>query len=88
LKERLRWGAKPRPFPNILRLVHRSALLATDTYAKQAKPEVELYLDLPMEGFDMFDMEALPRLAEYGYRFAREALAEPAATAWRRMPLR
>ena len=88
LKQRLRWGAKPRPFPNILRLVHRSALLATDCYAKQAKPEVELYLDLPMSGFDMFDMAALPRLAEHGYQLARQTLADPAATAWRRTTLR
>lgn len=81
LGNRLRWRAKARPFPNILRLVQRSALLASDVYAKQAKHEMELYLDLPMDGFDMFAMEALPRLAEYGYGFAREALADPKATA-------
>jgi NTE family protein/lysophospholipid hydrolase len=84
LKDRFRWRAKSRPFPNILRLVHRSALLASDVFAKQAKPEVELYLDLPMDGFDMFEMEALPRLAEFGYRFTQEVLADPAATAWLR----
>jgi NTE family protein len=83
LKDRLRRRAA-RPFPNILRLVQRSALLASDVYAKQAKTEVELYLDLPMEGFDMFAMEALPQLAEYGYTFTREILADPAATAWLR----
>jgi predicted acylesterase/phospholipase RssA/CRP-like cAMP-binding protein len=81
LKDRFRPGGKARAFPNILRLVQRSALLASDVYAKQAKPEVELYLDLPMDGFDMFDMELLPVLAEHGYRFTREALADPQATA-------
>lgn len=45
---------------------------------------MELYLDLPMDGFAMFAMEALPRLAEYGYSFTRETLADPAATAWLR----
>ena len=42
---------------------------------------MELYLDLPMNGFDMFDMEALPRLAEYGYEFASPALSDPATVA-------
>ena len=64
------------------RLVQRSALLASDVYAKQTKPDVELYLDLPMNGYDMFDMAALPALAEYGYSFTSEALADPQATAW------
>jgi predicted acylesterase/phospholipase RssA len=62
------------PFPTILRLVHRAALLASDVYAKSAKREVELYLDLPMEEFDMFAMEALDDIVEHGYRFAAEAL--------------
>ena len=82
LKDRVRLRGKSRPFPNIIRLVQRSALLASDVYAKQTKPDVELYLDLPMNGYDMFDMEALPVLAEYGYRFTREILADPEATAW------
>ncbi|HEX9941366.1 MAG TPA: cyclic nucleotide-binding and patatin-like phospholipase domain-containing protein [Thermoanaerobaculia bacterium] len=74
LSGRFRRSAEPRPFPNILRLIHRAALLASDVYAKQAKREVELYLDLPMDGFDMFAMEALDEIVEFGYRFTREAL--------------
>jgi len=73
--------SKTAPFPNILRLVHRSAVLASDVYAKHAKREVELYLDLPMDGFDMFDMDALPHLAQFGYDYAREKLADETATA-------
>lgn len=75
LRGRLRRGAAPRPFPNILSLVARSALLASDLYAKHAKGEVELYLDLPMEPFSMFDVERLDELVDYGYRFTRRALA-------------
>ena len=73
--------AQRRPFPNILRLVHRAALLASDVYAKQAKREVELFLDLPMDGFDMFDMTPLDRIAEFGYEFTRKQLAEDAVRA-------
>lgn len=75
LRERFRRRAQPRPFPNILRLIHRAALLASDVHAKQAKQEIELYLDLPMDEFDMLNMEALDRIAEFGYGFAREHLA-------------
>ncbi len=80
LRSRFRRAAASRPFPNILRLIHRSALLASDVYAKQAKGEVELYLDLPMDGFDMFNMEALDDLVEIGYQFTRETLEK---TPWR-----
>jgi NTE family protein/lysophospholipid hydrolase len=74
--QRFRPRAQRRSFPNILRLVHRAAVLASDVSAKQAKREVELYLDLPMDDFDMFAMEELPRIAEFGYAFTRQKLAE------------
>jgi len=87
LAERWRRRAKARTFPNILRLIHRSAVLASDVYAKQARREVELYLDLPTEPFDMFDVDALDALAELGYTFTREKLATTSA-AWARQPAR
>ena len=71
-----RWRRTARPFPNIVQLIHRSAVLASDVYAKQAKHEVELYLDLPMDRFDMFDVEPLDEIVEAGYQYAREQLAE------------
>ena len=69
-----RWRRTARPFPNILQIIHRSAVLASDIYAKQAKSEVELYLDLPMEGYDMFDVEPLDEIVDLGYRYTREQL--------------
>ncbi len=71
-----RWRRKARPFPNIVQLIHRSATLASDVHAKQAKDEVELYLDLPMDGFDMFDVKPLDQIVEAGYRYASQQLAE------------
>jgi predicted acylesterase/phospholipase RssA len=64
-----------RPFPNILRLVSRAALLASDVYAKQLKRDTELYLDIPMEEFDFFDMDAIDRLVDFGYEWTRAELA-------------
>jgi NTE family protein len=69
-----RWRRTARPFPNILQILHRSAVLASDIYAKQAKSEVELYLDLPMEGYDMFDVEPLDEIVDLGYRYTKEQL--------------
>jgi len=69
-----RWRKTAPPFPNILQILHRSAVLASDIYAKQAKSEVELYLDLPMEGFDMFNVEALDEMVDLGYRYTKEQL--------------
>ncbi|HET9227489.1 MAG TPA: patatin-like phospholipase family protein, partial [Thermoanaerobaculia bacterium] len=68
-----RWRKTP-PFPNILEIIHRSAVLASDVYAKQAKSEVELYIDLPMDGYNMFDVEPLDELVELGYRYTKEQL--------------
>ena len=74
--------ASPAPSPTSCSLIMRAALLASDVYAKQAKREVELYLDLPMDPFDMFDMERLDDIVEFGYRFAlpRRSPRRPALT--------
>ena len=71
-----RWRKTAKPFPNILQILHRSAVLASDIYAKQAKSEVELYLDLPMEAYDMFGVEALDEIVDLGYRYTQEQLAK------------
>ncbi len=81
LRQRFGPRAKRRAFPNILRLVQRAAILASDVYAKQHQRDVELYLDLPMDGFDMFDMAQIEPIAEFGYQFTRAKLAEDAARA-------
>ncbi len=75
LAGRLRRGRSPRPFPNILNLVTRAAVLASNVHAREKRGEVDLYLDLPMASYGMFDVDRLDEIVEYGYRFAREALA-------------
>lgn len=69
------WRRTAKPFPNILQLLHRSAVLASDIYARQAKHEVELYIDVPMDDFDLFDVEPLDRIVEVGYEFTRDLLS-------------
>ena len=60
---------------NILQLLHRSAVLASDIYARQARHEVELYIDLPMDQFDLFDVDPLDEIVEVGYQVTRELLS-------------
>lgn len=69
------WRKTAKPFPNILQLLHRSAVMASDIYARQSKNEVELYIDLPMDDFDLFNVEPLNEIVEVGYRTTRELLA-------------
>lgn len=69
------WRGTAKPFPNILQLLHRSAVLASDIYARQAKHEVELYIDLPMDQFDLFNVEPLDEIVEVGYQVTRELLS-------------
>jgi predicted acylesterase/phospholipase RssA len=69
------WRKTAKPFPNILQLLHRSAVLASDIYARQSKDEVELYIDLPMDEFDLFNVEPLDEIVEVGYQFTRELLS-------------
>jgi predicted acylesterase/phospholipase RssA len=71
-----RWRRTGRPFPNILQIIHRSAVLASDIYAKQAKSEVELYLDLPMDAYDMFNVDVLDEIVDFGYRYTKEQLEQ------------
>jgi len=69
------WRKTAKPFPNILQLLHRSAVLASDIYARQAKHEVELYIDLPMDDFDLFNVEPLNEIVEVGYQFTKDLLS-------------
>jgi NTE family protein len=68
------WRRTAKPFPNILQLLHRSAILASDIYARQARHEVDLYLDIPVDHFDLFDVEPLAEIVEVGYQYTREQL--------------
>jgi predicted acylesterase/phospholipase RssA len=74
------WRGTSKPFPNILQLLHRSAVMASDIYARQARHEVELYIDLPMDRFDLFNVEPLDEIVEVGYQFTQEMLLR---TPWR-----
>jgi len=42
---------------------------ASDIYARQVKHKVEFYIDLPMEDFDLPNVEPLDQIVEVGYRF-------------------
>jgi predicted acylesterase/phospholipase RssA len=65
-----------RRFPSIARILTRSVLVSSVQHSARARHQADLYLSPPVHGFDMFDWQSLERLAEVGYRYASERIAE------------
>jgi len=63
------FGTKRR-VPNIMRILHRTAHLGTAQAGERIRLEVDLYLHPPVEKYGVFDMHALPEIAESGYQYA------------------
>ncbi|PYQ42642.1 MAG: hypothetical protein DMF77_12240 [Acidobacteria bacterium] len=63
------FGTKRR-VPNIMRILHRTAHLGTAQAGERIRREVDLYLHPPVEKYGVFDMHALPEIAESGYQYA------------------
>jgi len=59
-----------RRVPNIMRILHRTAHLGTAQAGERIRLEVDLYLHPPVEKYGVFDMHALPEIAENGYQYA------------------
>ncbi len=74
LKRRLNPFADNLEVPGILEILVRSSLLGSAQQAAAAEAEADLYLRPPVDEFRMFDVKAIDRLAEIGYRYARERL--------------
>lgn len=71
----------PRPFPGIMEMAMRSALLHSAWREKEAMTHVDFCLCPPIDGFALMAFEQMDEIAEVGYAYAREALA-----AWAERP--
>jgi len=56
--------------PNIVTILHRTAHLGTAQASARIRLEADLYLHPPVEKYGVFEMKALPEIAESGYRYA------------------
>ncbi len=76
LKSRLNPFADTVRVPGIIEILLRSSLLGSVRNAAAAEAEADLFLRPPVGEFGMFDVKAIDRLAEIGYRYAREQLED------------
>ena len=73
---RFRRGRRRPVFPSLFQILYRTALLSSIRAARRGLDRVSLYLEPPTSGFEIFDMEAMERIAEVGYRYAAEKVRE------------
>lgn len=62
--------------PSLTQILIRATTLASAQNAASARSQADLYLDLPVGGFNMFDVTALEQIVEIGYRHAQEKIGE------------
>lgn len=76
LADRLNPFASAPRLPNIAQILARAATLASIYHCESARRVADLYLQPPVERFGMLEWKALDDIAELGYRYAVEQIAE------------
>jgi len=61
---------------NILRILQRATLVPSIELGTQARGESDFYLAPPVQDVDLLDWSSLERVAEIGYHYASEQIAE------------
>jgi hypothetical protein len=74
LKNKLRGRPASAGFPSLFQIIYRTALLSSIRTGKEGRGAVAMYLEPPTELFETFQMDALDRIIEAGYRYASEEL--------------
>lgn len=74
LKNKLRGRPASAGFPSLFQIIYRTALLSSIRTGKEGRGAVAMYLEPPTEPFETFQMDALDRIIEAGYRYASEEL--------------
>jgi NTE family protein len=67
-----------RPFPTIFSILYRTALISNLRSLEETRSSIDLYLDPPVESFDIFEMQAIDRIVDVGYRFAKSRVPSSA----------
>jgi NTE family protein/lysophospholipid hydrolase len=68
--------AKRLNVPSILSILARTSLLGSLLKLNEVMRDVDLYLNPPVSHFGILDNDALEEIAETGYRYAKERVAE------------
>jgi predicted acylesterase/phospholipase RssA len=62
--------------PTIQAILERTTAVSSVQQAQVASALIDLYVHPPIEGFGMFEVAALDRIAAVGYRWAQSKLAQ------------
>ncbi|HNN00576.1 MAG TPA: cyclic nucleotide-binding domain-containing protein [Turneriella sp.] len=62
---------KQRDVPNLLSLLMRATFVASDAAVAQARAESDIFAELPVEQFGLFDWKKFYQLVEIGYRYGK-----------------
>jgi len=61
--------------PNIVKILHRTAHLGHVQKGPRIRGEADLYLSPPVDQYGVFEMRALPEIAESAYQYASREVA-------------
>ena len=76
LRGRFRWGPSLIRFPGILEVAMRSALLHSTWREASAVHEADVCLSPPVDAFGLMEFPRMADIAEVGYTYTRQAIAE------------
>ncbi|MFO1481337.1 MAG: cyclic nucleotide-binding domain-containing protein [Turneriella sp.] len=62
---------KQKDVPNLLSLLMRATFVASDAAVAQARAESDIFAELPVEQFGLFDWKKFYQLVEIGYRYGK-----------------
>lgn len=62
---------KQKDVPNLLSLLMRATFVASDAAVAQARAESDIFAELPVEQFGLFDWKKFYQLVDIGYRYGK-----------------
>lgn len=71
---------KPGRTPNLLSLLMRATFVASDAAVAKARAESDIFIQLPVQKFGLFDWKKFDELVEIGYQYGKTHAKE-----WRRL---
>lgn len=73
-------GSSEMQLPNILKILVRSGTLSSVNAVNAAENMADIYLNPPVDGYEILDLKPVREIAEIGYRHARDILKDQASS--------
>jgi predicted acylesterase/phospholipase RssA/CRP-like cAMP-binding protein len=75
LRDRILPGGRRKPYPSLFYVLARASTLGSAVRTEEARAAADLYLEPPVEGFELFGWAGLDRLVAVGYEYTITQLA-------------